>query len=96
MYLIRQSLLVKDLCTLIGAKRDSQSKLEFCCKEQIQVSSILLVSAVLASLASGVLISYGLCYGMFFVFRIHSIQVAQQRAAAKVAAPATTATPIEG
>ena len=96
MYLIRQSLLAKDLCTLIGAKADSQPNLEFCCKEQIQVSSILLVSAVLASLASGVLISYGLCYGMFFVFRIHSIQVAQQRASAKSAAPAATATPIEG
>jgi len=60
------------------------------------VSSILLVSAVLASLASGVLISYGLCYGMFFVFRIHSIQAAQQRASAKLSAPNAAATPIEG
>jgi len=38
--------------------------------------SIVLVCAVFASLASGVLVAYGLCQLMFGLFRIHARQVA--------------------
>jgi hypothetical protein len=34
--------------------------------------SIVLVFAVLASLASGVLVAYGVCLGMFRAFEIHA------------------------
>jgi hypothetical protein len=47
------------------------------------VSSTLLVSAVLASLAAGVLLAYGICLGMFRIFRVHSMQAAQQRIASR-------------
>jgi uncharacterized protein (DUF2062 family) len=40
---------------------------------------IMLVAAVMVSLAFGVLLAYGLCYGMFQVFRIHSQSVRQAR-----------------
>ncbi|MEO8737262.1 MAG: hypothetical protein ABI380_12070 [Edaphobacter sp.] len=39
-------------------------------------SSIVLICAVLASLAVGVLLAYGICMAMFSVFRIHARQVA--------------------
>jgi len=39
-------------------------------------SSIVLVAAVLASLAAGVLVAYGVCLAMFGVFRMHVRQVA--------------------
>jgi hypothetical protein len=39
-------------------------------------SSIVLISAVLASLAVGVLLAYGVCMAMFGVFRMHARQVA--------------------
>lgn len=38
--------------------------------------SVMLVCAVLASLAAGVLVAYGLCLGMFAAFRMHAKQVA--------------------
>jgi hypothetical protein len=38
--------------------------------------SIVLVCAVLASLAAGVLLAYALCHTMFALFRIHARQVA--------------------
>ncbi|MGI4756140.1 MAG: hypothetical protein ACRYGF_04740 [Janthinobacterium lividum] len=47
------------------------------------MTSVVLLCAVLASLAGGVLLAYGLCDAMFHVFRIHSIQAAQQRAATR-------------
>lgn len=40
---------------------------------------LLLVCAVLASLTAGVLLAYGICVGMFRIFRIHTEQVAQAR-----------------
>ncbi|MCL2660625.1 MAG: hypothetical protein FWD64_08930 [Acidobacteriaceae bacterium] len=43
-------------------------------------TSIILVAAVLASFALGVLIAYGICSAMFSIFRIHSRQVAAERA----------------
>ena len=42
-------------------------------------SSIVLVSAVLASLAVGVLTAYSICFSMFRLFRIHARQVAAER-----------------
>lgn len=45
------------------------------------MNGLLLIGAVLASLAVGVLMAYGLCLGMFRVFRLHSISAAKQRAA---------------
>lgn len=44
-------------------------------------SSIVLISAVLASLAVGVLVAYGSCITMFRLFRIHARQVAAERQA---------------
>ncbi len=44
------------------------------------VSSLMLICAVVLSLASGVLAAYGLCTGMFRVFRMHARQVAAARA----------------
>jgi hypothetical protein len=40
------------------------------------VTSIVLICAVLASLAVGVLVAYGVCIAMFEVFRMHARQVA--------------------
>jgi hypothetical protein len=39
-------------------------------------SSIVLVSAVLASLAVGVLVAYGVCIAMFSAFQMHARQIA--------------------
>jgi hypothetical protein len=54
-------------------------------------SSIVLVCAVLASLAVGVLVAYGICMGMFVVFRMHVRQVAANNVARRVVAPAQVA-----
>lgn len=54
-------------------------------------SSIVLISAVLASLASGVLLAHGICVAMFAAFRIHARQVAAGTAARNVAVPAGVA-----
>jgi uncharacterized protein (DUF2062 family) len=48
-------------------------------------SSIVLICAVLASLAVGVLLAYGVCMAMFNVFRIHARQVAVKSARGVVA-----------
>ncbi len=42
---------------------------------------MLLVCAVLASLALGVLVAYGLCQAMFRAFRVHAQSAARVRAA---------------
>jgi hypothetical protein len=47
-------------------------------------SSIVLISAVLASLALGVLTAHGICVTMFRVFRMHAKQVAAERQARAV------------
>ena len=49
------------------------------------MTTVVLICAVLSSLAGGVLLAYGICTAMFNIFRIHSIQVAQQRAAQRQA-----------
>jgi len=43
------------------------------------VTSIVLVCAVLASLAVGVLVAYGVCLSMFRIFQMHVRQVAAER-----------------
>jgi hypothetical protein len=55
-------------------------------------TSIVLVCAVLASLAAGVLVAYGVCHGMFALFRIHARQVAVR----SVESIAATAQIVEG
>ncbi|WP_263384179.1 hypothetical protein [Granulicella arctica] len=49
-------------------------------------TSIVLVCAVLASMAAGVLIAYGVCNAMFALFRIHARQVATRTSTSVVAA----------
>jgi hypothetical protein len=51
-------------------------------------SSILLVGAVFASLAFGVLLAYGICQTMFRVFRVHAESAARRSQAARVSASA--------
>jgi hypothetical protein len=48
------------------------------------MGSVMLVAAVMVSLALGVLAAYGVCYAMFQVFRIHSQAAARERAQADV------------
>jgi uncharacterized protein (DUF2062 family) len=55
------------------------------------VTSIVLVCAVLASLAVGVLVAYGVCLAMFRVFQIHVRQVAAGRESRRMVAPAQVA-----
>ena len=43
------------------------------------ISSILLLCAVLASLAVGVLLAHGVCVALFAMFRTHARQVAAAR-----------------
>ncbi len=42
-------------------------------------ASIVLVCAVLASLAAGVLLAYGVCQAMFVIFHSHARKVAESR-----------------
>jgi uncharacterized protein (DUF2062 family) len=57
----------------------------------VVVTSIMLVCAVLASLAVGVLLAYGICIAMFRIFRMHAQQVAAERSSQGVVAPAQAA-----
>ena len=43
------------------------------------MTTVVLLCVVFSALAGGVLLAYGLCLAMFRIFRIHSLQVAQQR-----------------
>ena len=54
------------------------------------MTSIMLVCAVLASMAVGVLVAYGVCIAMFGAFHMHARQVAGN-AARRVAATAQAA-----
>ena len=47
------------------------------------MGSLMLVCAVAASLAVGVLVAYGICQGMFRVFRLHAMSEAKSRGAAQ-------------
>jgi nitrate reductase NapE component len=55
-------------------------------QEWVVNSSIVLISAVFASLAIGVLVAYGICMAMFGIFRIHARQVAAEKSAQNVVA----------
>jgi uncharacterized protein (DUF2062 family) len=46
------------------------------------MSSLMLVCAVMASLAFGVLVAYGICQAMFRVFRLQTESAAKQRVGA--------------
>lgn len=50
------------------------------------ILTILLVCAVAASLAVGVLLAYAVCLGMFRLFSIHATQVAARRVQTPAAA----------
>jgi hypothetical protein len=52
------------------------------------VTTIVLMCAVLASLAVGVLVAYGVCIAMFRAFQIHARQVAAESRSRGVVAPA--------
>jgi hypothetical protein len=47
-------------------------------------SSILLVGAVFACLAFGVLMAYAICYAMFSLFRVHAASTERRRQTASV------------
>jgi hypothetical protein len=52
-------------------------------------ASIVLISAVLASLAAGVFAAHTICITMFRLFRIHARQVAAERQARTVVSAAS-------
>lgn len=43
------------------------------------ISSLMMVCAVMASLAFGVLVAYGICQVMFQAFRMHAESAARER-----------------
>jgi len=49
---------------------------------RLEMGSLMLICAVAASLAFGVLVAYGVCQGMFRIFRVHATQVAKARVSA--------------
>jgi len=48
------------------------------------ISSLMLICAVAASLAFGVLVAYGICQVMFRIFRQHATAVAKERVSGSV------------
>jgi ABC-type glycerol-3-phosphate transport system permease component len=58
-------------------------------KEKFYMNSLmLLVGAVFASLALGVLLAYGICQFMFGIFRVHALSAARRGRAASVSVSA--------
>lgn len=55
------------------------------------ITTMMLIGAILASLAFGVLAAYGICQAMFRIFRVHAMSAARER---RQTAPARVA--IEG
>lgn len=49
------------------------------------VNLLMLLCAALASMAFGLLAAYALCRVAFYVFRIHAVQVAAERAKPRIA-----------
>jgi len=47
--------------------------------ETVLIATLMLICAVLASLAFGVLLAYGLCLLLFRLFLAHAVAVAQRR-----------------
>lgn len=52
-------------------------------------ASVVLICAVLASLAAGVLLGYGVCLAMFRAFRVHSRQVTSPKPVTLPVTPAS-------
>ena len=52
-------------------------------KEFCEMGMLMLVCAVLASLALGVLVAYGICHSMFHLFKVHAVSAARSRSAAR-------------
>lgn len=50
--------------------------------ETIVISWVMVVGAVMASLALGVLVAYGICQAMFRIFRLHALSAAESRSMA--------------
>jgi uncharacterized protein (DUF2062 family) len=48
------------------------------------MSSLMLVCAVMASLAFGVLVAYCICQMMFHLFRVHAVSAAKERVGTSV------------
>lgn len=48
----------------------------------IAMETVMLMCAVFASLALGVLVAYGVCQTMFRLFRVHAVSAARHRSAA--------------
>ena len=69
-----------------GSNR-SRTKTQEAKVEESVIDSVMLVCAVLASLAAGVLVAYGVCLTMFGLFRIHARQV-PVKSAVRVSQPA--------
>ena len=46
------------------------------------METVMLLCAILASLALGVLVAYAICQTMFQVFRVHAVSAARHRSAA--------------
>ena len=46
---------------------------------EVFMSWLMVVGAVFASLALGVLVAYGICQLMFRIFRVHSMVVSRER-----------------
>jgi hypothetical protein len=47
--------------------------------ETVLIATLMLICAVLVSLAFGVLLAYGLCLLLFRLFVAHAVSVAQRR-----------------
>jgi hypothetical protein len=50
--------------------------------EAVVMGTLMLICAVAASLAFGVLVAYGICQVMFRLFRVHATAVAKTRVSA--------------
>jgi hypothetical protein len=71
---------VSDRIVLAGGTQFGSCKLgQGRLKERLVMSSLMLVCAVMASLAFGVLVAYGICQVMFHLFRVHSVSAAKER-----------------
>ena len=60
------------------------------------MGSLMLICAVAASLAFGVLVAYGVCQGMFRVFRLHAMADAKSHALTQTVGQAGAQVPVRG
>jgi hypothetical protein len=60
------------------------------------MSSLMLVCAVLSSLAFGVLVAYGICQVMFHAFRVHAVSAAKVRHTAGSVTAGSVQVAVEG